>query len=472
MVFSSIIFIFGFLPIVLLLYYVCNKEYRNIYLAIVSFLFYSFGGPKYLIIMCISILINYSLSLLINYITNVKEELKRNRRLVLFLIVFLNLLLLFYFKYFDFTLHTINGIFNTSIPIKNIILPIGISFYTFQGLSYSLDVYMGKIKVQKNIINLAINFSFFPHLIAGPIVRFKDVNDQIYHRECTSDKFVEGIHRFIIGLAKKVIIADNMAYVTDQIFGLEPSNLTAPIAWLGIICYTLQIYFDFSGYSDMAIGLGKMFGFEFLENFNYPYISKSITEFWRRWHISLSSWFRDYLYIPLGGNRKGNVYFNLIVVFFVTGLWHGASWNFIVWGLYYGVFLIFERIFKQFNINIKIPAPIKWFYTIIVVIIGWVFFRSPDLTYAIGYLKVMFGLGQATLSNINILWYMQPEYLFIFLLGVIFSFPIKNKLLSFDFIKNKKTRFVIYNFSLFCLFIIAIVYVMSSTYSPFIYFRF
>lgn len=317
MVFSSTIFLFIFLPLILAGYFLIKENYRNIFLLLASLGFYAWGEPKFVFVMLISILINYTAGLSIYY--SKKHHNKWGNRIILFVGVMGNLIPLFYFKYFDFFISSVNGITGLNLPLKNIILPIGISFFTFQGMSYILDLYMDKVEVQKKFINMALYVSLFPQLIAGPIVRYEDVNEQIEYRVCTIDKFVIGIRRFVMGLAKKAIIANNVGLVADQIFNNNPTENSVAIAWLGIICYTMQIYFDFSGYSDMAIGLGKMFGFDFLENFNYPYISTSITEFWRRWHISLSSWFRDYVYIPLGGNRSGNVYFNLLVVFLVTG---------------------------------------------------------------------------------------------------------------------------------------------------------
>lgn len=313
MVFSSIVFIFAFLPLVLLGNFLLKKEYRNIFLIIVSFIFYAVDKPKFITILIASIAINYVMGLCIDY-----GKLNFNKignRLVLLITVLLNLGLLFYFKYMDFFISSANKVLGINISLMNIALPLGISFFTFQGMSYTLDLYMDKVKVQKNLISFTLYMVLFPKIVQGPIARYKDVYEQIDNRECSVDKFYYGVQRFIMGLAKKVIIADQLGIVVDQIFAKAPNENSIAIAWLGAVCYTLQIYFDFSGYSDMAVGLGKMLGFDFLENFNYPYISKNLTEFWRRWHISLSTWFRDYLYIPLGGNRKGNMYFNLFIVF-------------------------------------------------------------------------------------------------------------------------------------------------------------
>ena len=367
MVFSSSLFLFGFLPVVLAIYFFSHNRYRNLVLLIASLFFYAWGEPRNVLVMLASILINYLLGLGI-------EKASKQKKLFLILSVLYNIGVLFYFKYLNFAGSIWESLTGQTLNMKTIVLPIGISFFTFQIMSYVIDVYRGNVPAQKNLINLALYISLFPQLIAGPIVRYIDVEAQIKQRESTWDGAYVGVKRFAIGFAKKVLIADQLATLADTVFagGNYPSMLSH---WIGIIAYTLQIYYDFSGYSDMAIGLGKIFGFDFLENFNYPYISRSIKEFWRRWHISLSSWFRDYLYIPLGGNRKGKVrtYINLIIVFFVTGLWHGASFNFIVWGLYYAVFLVIERLGFGKRLE-KLPRIIQHVYTLLVVVIGWVFF--------------------------------------------------------------------------------------------------
>ncbi|MGL5973125.1 MAG: MBOAT family O-acyltransferase [Oscillospiraceae bacterium] len=470
MIFSSVIFLFLFLPFVLLGNFIIKKEFRNVFLLIISLGFYAWGGPSLVLVMLFSIFINYSSGLFIYY-TKTKSSIFM-QRFSLFIGVSLNLALLFYYKYFDFFISTTNKIFKSDISLLNIALPIGISFFTFQGMSYILDLYTDKVGVQKKFINIALYVSLFPQLIAGPIVRYKDINDQIDSRNVDIAKFSNGISRFVVGLSKKVIIANNMGYVADQIFKLDPDiSLTTLVAWIGAISYSFQIYFDFSGYSDMAIGLGKMLGFDFLENFNYPYISKSITEFWRRWHISLSSWFRDYVYIPLGGNRRGNVYFNLLVVFLVTGLWHGASFNFIFWGLWHGMFLIIERIFKTNNINIKIPSFIKWIFTMLIVQIGWVLFRADSLTFAISYLKSMFFLdNQVPLVLFTARWYATNKVIFVGILSIIAATPILLKIKSK--LNNEFLRSTLSNICIIFLFAVSIMLVMTSTYNPFIYFRF
>jgi alginate O-acetyltransferase complex protein AlgI len=351
-------------------------------------------------------------------------------------------------------------------------MPIGISFFAVQGMSYVIDLYWQKVNIQKNPAKLAFYISFFPQLIAGPIVRYIDIEAQIYHRTESVEKFISGAQRFVIGLAKKVIIANNMGYVADLVFGNPAMENSFSIAWLGIICYTFQIYFDFSGYSDMAIGLGKMFGFEFLENFNYPYISKTITEFWRRWHISLSSWFRDYVYIPLGGNKKGNVYINLFIVFVLTGFWHGANYQFLAWGLWHGFFLIIERLFKMREVQNKKFVPLRYAITMLIVVMGWVFFRSPGLRYALRYLGVMFGMVQPENVGFTIWYYLSPKVIAMLCLAMIASAPVAKRFPGFFKINNTVAYKQIISGMILVLFFVCIVFVTASSYNPFIYFRF
>lgn len=470
MVFSSTIFLFIFLPIVLLIYYILPKlSQKNTFLLFASLIFYAHGEPKFVLIMMLSIIINYLLGFIIEY---AKKYSLIIRRLSLLLVVIVNVGLLFYYKYYDFFIENVNGIFGLELPLKNIILPIGISFFTFQIMSYQFDLYLNKVKLQKNPLKLGLYIALFPQLIAGPIVRYSDIEQQIDDRSLSIDYFAEGLKRFIIGLGKKIIIANSFAVVADNLFAMQPSEMSIMLAWGGAIAYTLQIYFDFSGYSDMAIGLGYMLGFKFLENFNYPYIAKTIQDFWRRWHISLSSWFRDYVYIPLGGNRKGNVYVNLFIVFFVTGLWHGASWNFVLWGLWHGIFLVIERIIKNSKLNtIKLPYIITWAYTMVVVIIGWVMFRAVDMTYAYNYIKVMFGIGNNMFIEPLALKYMK-EYLVIFIIAIILCTPsvkiIMKKLEKY----NQKFSYILQYIVFIFIFWISIIYTVTSTYNPFIYFNF
>lgn len=396
-------------------------EYRNAFLLLASLGFYAWGEPTFVFVIILSILINYIFGLGIHFASSKNAVFSK----VMMLIgVAANCGLLFYFKYFDFFISSINNLTGAGFSLRHIILPIGISFFTFQGLSYVIDVYSGKVKVQTNLLKFALFKAFFPQLIAGPIVRYVDVHDQIDHRVTSVDDFAYGVRRFVMGLGKKVILANTLGQVADNIFALPPHQNTMATAWIGAICYAFQIYFDFSGYSDMAIGLARMFGFRFKENFDFPYISKSISEFWRRWHISLSSWFKDYLYIPLGGNRRGNVYINLLIVFLVTGLWHGAAWNFIVWGLWHGLFQIFERVLKKKNFSITIPKFISWVYTSLVVLIGWVLFRASTLTEAVDYLKVMFGIQRPFDVGFSVGYYLNPMVITILLIAFIASMPI------------------------------------------------
>ena len=471
MVFSSVTFLFLFLPIVLAGYFLLKIEYRNVFLLFASLLFYAAGEPKFVIVMIASIVINYIMGLIIDYSNRSKGVLYC--KLTLALAVILNLGILFYFKYLGFFTGMLNGILGKNFEISNIVLPIGISFFTFQGMSYILDLYFGTVKVQKKFVNLALYIALFPQLIAGPIVRYHDINNQIEERNVTLEKFEHGVRRFIVGLAKKVIIANQLGFVADQIFANNPVENYLVTAWVGAICYSFQLYFDFSGYSDMAIGLGKMFGFDFLENFNYPYISKSVTEFWRRWHMSLSTWFRDYLYIPLGGNRRGNTYLNLFIVFLATGLWHGAAWNFILWGLWHGFFLILEKLLKKKHTGSKLPEFLGWSYTMLIVIFGWVLFRSPDLNFAMEYISVMIGIKEPQNVGYTVFWYLNNKIIFIIIVAIFASYPYKVKFkdsiakISGTYIEVFSTKF-----ALLVLLFISIMLVMTSTYNPFIYFRF
>lgn len=471
MVFSSITFLFLFLPFVLITYYLISKKFRNFFLTIASLFFYAWGEKQLVMLMVFSIAINYLGGLVINYLSQDKNGKKAKISTLIFVLV--NVLILGYYKYTNFFIDTINDIglvqFST---INEILLPIGISFFTFQGMSYLIDVYYKKVPPQKNFMSLALYISMFPQLIAGPIVRYIDVLKQIEtERTFRANQFREGIFRFITGLFKKVIIANQMGFIANEVMNNSAEVGTLSL-WIGIICYSFQIYFDFSGYSDMAIGLGKMFGFDFLENFNYPYISKSIQEFWRRWHISLSTWFRDYLYIPLGGNRKGNfrTYFNLILVFFVTGLWHGASWNFIIWGLFHGFFLIIERVGFG-SILKKIPRFLGHLYSLLVVLIGWVFFRSETLRDALLYLKGMFSYNST--GNEVIYQYFNPYLIFVLILAIVFSTPVIGKFsnLASKVMARPHQKILVYPLML-VLFLLSLLELAESNYNPFIYFRF
>ncbi|SHI78206.1 alginate O-acetyltransferase complex protein AlgI [Butyrivibrio fibrisolvens DSM 3071] len=468
MVFSSMTFLWIFLPIVFVLSLVVrNIKVQNIILLIFSLLFYAWGEPAYLLILLASVIMNWGLGLLM-------ESLPEHKKGVLVLSLIGNIGIIGYFKYCNFILGTIDAVLPISLPRYDIALPIGISFFTFQAMSYIIDLYRGQYKAQKSLLNLALYISFFPQLIAGPIVKYKDIEEQILNRNACLEKRATGFRRFIYGLGKKVIISNVLAQVVDTIYGMNLGDISASMAWLAAICYMLEIYYDFSGYSDMAIGLGRMFGFEFLENFNYPYISASIKEFWRRWHISLSSWFRDYLYIPLGGNRKGinRTYLNLIIVFAVTGLWHGASWTFVIWGLYHGFFLIIERMgFGKILDKSRIVGTI---YSLFVVIIGWVFFRADDLHFALAFIKRMvlpwrYGPAGAIIGTI-----VTTKTLIILVIGIIAAGPFQKlfEIKGLDKVSVKWKNSMIEAVYLLAVLFYCILLLANDTYNPFIYFRF
>ena len=467
MLFSTMTFVFMFLPIVLVLYLVTKKELHNPILLISSIIFYAWGEPKYLAIMLLTILINWLGAIGV-------DKFKNHKKLVLALTIIANLGFLIYFKYFNFLIDNCNNIFHSHIDPLNIVMPIGISFYTFQALSYVVDVYRGDCNVQKDIYKLALYICLFPQLIAGPIVKYHDVAEQIDSREVNFEKVDLGVKRFIIGLSKKMLIANTMGAIADKIFIQSPDTFSPLVAWIGSIAYTFQLYFDFSGYSDMAIGLGLIFGFKFLENFNYPYISKSITEFWRRWHISLSTWFKEYVYIPLGGNRKGKLKTlrNLGIVFLLTGIWHGAAWNFVVWGIWHGFFIIIEKIINIKEFEQKHTQ--KWvrflqhIYCIFAFLIGWVMFRSETMSYAWQYIKNMFGLVRVHDISYGMGYYIDNFEIIIFVCAILCSMPLFNKMLE---VENKFGRTLI-NIWLLILFILSAATIASSTYNPFIYFRF
>lgn len=471
MVFSSITFLFIFLPVVLIVYYLINPRLRNIFLTMSSLFFYAWGEQKLVMLMVFSIAINYLGGILIDLMA--RESKPKASRIFLFLFVTINILMLGYFKYTNFIISNINEMGISSFSSYNeIILPIGISFFTFQGMSYLIDVYYKKVDSQKSLVSLALYISMFPQLIAGPIVRYIDVSKQIEaDRKFNILQFQRGVIRFIIGLFKKVIIANQMGFMADFVFN-NSGDVGSASLWIGVVCYAFQIYFDFSGYSDMAIGLGKMFGFDFLENFDHPYISKSIQEFWRRWHISLSSWFRDYLYIPLGGNRKGvsRTYVNLIIVFFITGLWHGASWNFIFWGLFHGFFLIWEKIGLIKFLN-KVPNFVGHIYMALVVLVGWVFFRAETLSDAWQYLEGMFAFR--TSGNEIVYQYISMYFVLVFIIAVIFSTNIKVYLKAKWALLSKAQEFKYILYPMYLLlFFLSLLELAESNYNPFIYFRF
>lgn len=481
MVFSSMTFLFVFLPCILVIYFLLKENYWNIFLLAVSLFFYAWGEPKFVFIMIFSIVVNYLAALGISYFAN-RGGRYGLRKILLGLCICLNIGLLFVFKYLNFTTLYLNKFF-PSVPVTSIALPIGISFFTFQGLSYVADIYGKREEVQKNIIDLGLYIFFFPQLIAGPIVRYKTIAAEIKDRKIEWTDFCVGVKRFIVGVSKKIIIANNMALVADKAFSFRAGELTVVMGWLGMICYTFQIYFDFSGYSDMAIGLGRMFGFHFSENFDHPYISKSITEFWRRWHISLGSWFRDYVYIPLGGSRVkiGRHILNLFIVWLLTGIWHGASWNFIVWGLLYFTLLIVEKYFVHPEKLSKAKGIIWQFVSMISVAFGWVIFRAKGLHGAFWYIKGMLGLYGNDLIDAQTVFYCR-EYMVLIMIAAIFCVPIadrikegfskleKNSKAGFD-----KTMFALNGIKIlmYCtLFIFSISYLVMGAHNPFIYFNF
>ncbi len=427
MVFSSITFLFYFLPLTLLAYTIAGRKVKNLILLFVSLLFYSWGEGLYLLVMICSILLNYLCGISIHQKNNKRTG--SPSRLMLATGIVANIGILAFFKYANFITDNLNVLFaSLSMPVISlnpVHLPIGISFFTFQAVSYLIDVYRQKVEPQRNLISLSLYISLFPQLIAGPIVRYHQIASELTERTITASDFAIGAQRFLYGLSKKVLLANPMGVMADQIFSMSTSELSLPLAWLGAICYTFQIFFDFSGYSDMAIGLGRMFGFHFPENFNYPYISKSIREFWRRWHISLSSWFRDYLYIPMGGNRHGTVRTsaNLLTVFLLCGLWHGASWTFVIWGLYHGLFLALERTFIGLLLK-KLWIPLQHLITLILIVFGWVIFRSENLAQAIDFCMIMLGLADKQVNPYPFLLLLDSKIVFELIAALVLSMPL------------------------------------------------
>ncbi len=503
MIFSSVIFLFFFLPFVWTAYYLSWKKSQNLILLLASLIFYTWGGREQVFVLLLSILVNYLVGLIFYLIDRTTVEgrvrvdfagasasqpnLHNLRKLLFILGMILNLALLTYYKYINFLVYNLNlslgWLDSDSIAMDKVVTPLGISFFTFHALSFLIDTYQCKAAPQKNPLKLALYLAVFPKILAGPILRYCDAENQLAERRVTAQTLSIGIQRFIIGLGKKVLLANPIAVVVDRIFTIPANELSFDLAWLGIICFTLQIYFDFSGYTDMAIGLGKTFGFEFPENFNYPYISQSIQEFWRRWHISLSVWFRDYLYIPLGGNRcsPAKHYRNLIVVFLLCGLWHGASWNFILWGLWYGFFLVFERL--EIGRFLKTAwRPLRHLYALGVIGIGWVLFRADDLSYALHYLKAMSGFGAAGSGQYYLAQYVDHEVTLTMAIGGVAALPVATlfKRLTRRFVESPRApnRALAYGISfvhfaiLSLLFLLSCMAVAVGTYSPFIYFKF
>ena len=471
MVFSSLLFLFRYLPFVLVLYFICPKKLRNLLLFVVSLIFYAWGEPIYVVLMIFSTLVDYTHGLLVAHYKAAGNT--RAAKLVVASSMIINLALLGFFKYYDFLAGTVNSLIGTTLPLTGVALPIGISFYTFQTMSYTIDVYRGDAEPQKNIISFGAYVALFPQLIAGPIVAYKTVADQLNCRHEDTDKFAYGIKRFTAGLGKKVLLANSAGVIWDTIKVMDTSSLPALTAWIGILAYTFQIYFDFSGYSDMAIGLGNMLGFRFLENFDYPYMSKSITEFWRRWHISLGSWFRDYVYIPLGGNRKGlaKQIRNICVVWLLTGLWHGANWTFVLWGAYFGVLLIIEKMFLLKALK-KAPAIVGHIYTMFFVIISWVIFALDDMKSVTGYIGAMFGAGGALYDKTSL--YLLSTNIILLVILALASTDIPAKLGNslVDRLGEKPLSAVVQNVVFAAVILVSTAYLVDATYNPFLYFRF
>ena len=468
MIFSSLIFIFIFLPITILIYYISPKRWKNLILLIGSLIFYSWGEPVYIFLMIFSTIFNYFSGILIDYY---REEL-RNKSIILIISLFVNLGILGFFKYSHFIVENINILFNSNINLKELSLPLGISFYTFQTLSYIIDIYLQKVPVQRDIISFGTYITMFPQLVAGPIVKYEDIYRDLEDRHTSLELFGEGVELFIIGLSKKVLLSNNIGVLWDTIKSTPMDELSVLSAWLGILAFTFQIYLDFSGYSNMARGLGEMFGFNLMENFNYPYISTSVTEFWRRWHISLGNWFREYVYIPLGGNRVGNFknYRNLIIVWFLTGLWHGASWNFILWGLYYGFFIILEKRFLLKALE-KINISFRRVYTFLIVVIGWVFFEFESLMEISEYIKSLFFLNGLKLTGGDGIYYLYTN-LILFITIISVSTPIMENCFKRWKRKLGKWRDIILPIIYLILIFLNTAYLVNETYNPFLYFRF
>ncbi len=504
MLFSSMIFLWVFLPVVIGGNFLFNLfpfksestriRLKNIFLLIASLFFYAWGGIYYLLIMISSILLNFAGG----YFLEVWAKTKAQRRGVLAIVVALNLLILFFFKYFNMLIAVIEscmkgggGIMNAllkmegtgALGLAGIVLPIGISFFTFQAMSYVMDVYMGNAKIQPNIIDFALYVSLFPQLIAGPIVRYSDVDLQLRHRKESLSLFYSGQQRFCFGLVKKVLVSNTVAKIADDIWALETESLGAAMAWLGIVAYTLQIYYDFSGYSDMAIGLGRMFGFNFKENFDYPYTSLSVQEFWRRWHISLSTWFREYIYIPLGGNRKGKArtYLNLLIVWCLTGIWHGANFTFMAWGLFYAALLMIERLFLGKVLKANPIKPLNWIYTIFAVMIGWIYFRSDNIAQANTYVRELFDFSE---SRHSIFTYLSMRAIIVIVLGILLCGFVQRPLKAlFAKLKTTAAAPVLASISQIVMIPVNVVLpivtmalpaitLVGDSYNPFIYFQF
>lgn len=464
MIFSSILFLFTYFLLVLGIYYCVPIHFRNLILLIASLLFYAWGEPIYVFIMVFSMVFDY----FNGYMVNKYAEKREIARKFVLLSVVGNLAILGFFKYYDFIATNLISLGINWLKPLNLALPIGISFYTFQTMSYPIDVYRKSASVQKNMISFGTYVTLFPQLVAGPIVRYKDISDQLDNRKENVDQFYDGILYFTRGLAKKVLLANGIGSLSDMIFKMDFSSISMMTMWLGAMAFAFQIYFDFSGYSEMAIGLGKMFGFDFPENFNYPYISKSITEFWRRWHISLSTWFRDYVYIPLGGNRKGKLitFRNIFIVWALTGFWHGASWNFLLWGIYFGTILMLEKAFLL-KVLEKLPVFIQHIYALILILIGWIIF---SITEVANIPNALFGLIRFTnIFDQSTLWYLS-NYGVLLIICLLCSIPLFSKLMGK--IKNENVRMGLSLFLIMIALVLCVAYLVDASYNPFLYFRF
>lgn len=468
MVFSSAVFLFVFLPVVLIAHtLIRNTTARNVLLIVASLIFYAFGEPVYIVLLLVSVLVNYLFGRILY---------EHKNRMVLGVAVVLNLMLLVVYKYAGFIVETINYIPGVNIPVPSIVMPIGISFFTFQAISYIVDVYRGKVENKAGFFDVLLYISLFPQLIAGPIVQYRTVADQIKNRVVTVDRFASGIRRFVIGLSKKMLIANTMGYAADKIFALETGLIDMPLGWIGAICYTLQIYFDFSGYSDMAVGLGHILGFDFPENFHYPYAAAGIREFWRRWHMSLTGWFREYLYIPLGGNRKGKgrQILNNMIVFLCTGIWHGANLTFLVWGAFHGILMSVETLFYKKDKPVrKAFVPVKWLYTMLAIIIGFVIFRADTLNYGWEYIVKMFSFTAGESAKAVLLSIVTPSFIVTLNAAVIACTPVAKRIENAA--KNTGMAAVVSGISYALTFVLLFACVLTlaaDSYNPFIYFRF
>lgn len=474
MVFSSLLFLFRFLPLILIAYFAVPKRFRNGVLFFGSLLFYGWGEPVYIVLLLFSTVVDFVHGKIIGRYLEAGRT--QAAKWMVASSAVINLSLLGFFKYTDFLLGTWNHVLGTDIPLLNLALPIGISFYTFQTMSYTIDVYRGKAKVQNNIVNFGAYVSMFPQLIAGPIVRYNTIAEELDERTETCSQFAEGIGYFVVGLGKKVLLANAMGGLWNQIQGIGAGERSILMVWLGILAFGMQIYFDFSGYSDMAVGLGHMFGFHFPENFRYPYTAKSITDFWNRWHISLSTWFKEYVYIPLGGNRKGSVMQvrNILIVWLLTGIWHGAGWNFVLWGIYFGMLLLLEKFVLKIYLE-KLPAFWQGAYAMMLVFLGWVLFAHDDMSAGLLYYRQMFGLGQLALVN-GRTWYLLISYLPLLIMVVVGSTQLPKRLagrlLACRQEDGSRIGRAISLLAMAAVMILVVAYLVDASYNPFLYFRF